>query len=108
MESYQPVGLTNDCPTRDVTIDTALNGTSVLSTGWQPTWPAGYSPGDFVPAGVTSSVFGGLSAALSSSAVTATLTVLEARYQLSIAQQPSAANDWTLILGFNYAAPKSL
>jgi hypothetical protein len=102
-ERYQPVGLTDDCPESTVSVSTTLDGTQVLATSWQPTWPSSYSAGEWVPAGMMSSVFMGLSPALPTMASTVTLRPLEARYQLSIAQEPSSANDWTLILDFNDA-----
>jgi len=96
---YQAVGLANDCPpgaTDAVGVDTTNNGTAGLSTSWLPTW-AQNPP----PSGTLSSTFTGLSPALPSGPMTVSLNVIAARTSLTIYQQPSAANDWTLILDFN-------
>ena len=96
---YQAVGLANDCPpgaSDAVGIDTTNNGTAGLSTSWLPTWALNPPP-----SGTLSSTFTGLSPALPSGPMTVSLNVIAARTSLTIYQQPSAANNWTLILDFN-------
>lgn len=81
-------------------ISTALDGVADLTNyNWYPDWP------EPVPAEIRypafSSVFTGLSPSFPMQDYHAALSIVTAREHLSIFQQPSAANGYTLVLDFN-------
>ena len=80
------------------TISTTLNGNPVITNGnVQPVWnPDPPYPGDYSLPFQPS-----LSPALPSTDMNVTLTVLQGRDSLTIAQYPNAANGQTLVLDFN-------
>lgn len=82
---YGAPGYDDDLPTR-------INGRS-----WYPQWSG--DPRDCN--GCYSSTFDGVSPAISAVDQTVTFNAIQARENLSILQQPSAGNGYTLILDFN-------
>ena len=93
--SYQAVGKWNghNEPTK---ISSWLEGTpDMVNVEWYPDWPQGTYNGKF------SSVFTGLSPVLPSEDMTVTIINQTTRVYISIFQQPTLANDYTLILDFN-------
>jgi hypothetical protein len=95
--SFTPVGTwRGDCGQTTTSIDTTWNGNPVQSVQWQPE----FSP--YPPySGQLSSTFNDLSPALPSTDMSITLTTIQGREYLGIAQLPNAADNWTLILDFN-------
>jgi hypothetical protein len=92
---YTPVGLVAAAD-KDTNLTTTTNGvTDLYSVGWLPTWPDGTASGDL------SSVFTSLAPAAPTGPAAVTLTVESARDSLTLAQAPTAANDYTTILDFN-------
>ena len=82
---YGAPGYDDDLPTR-------INGSS-----WYPQWSG--DPRDCN--GCYSGIFSGVSPAISAVTQTVMLNTIQAREDLAIVQQPSAGNDYTLILGFD-------
>lgn len=77
---------------------TVVNGVT-----WMPEWP---DPGENRDCGgCTSSLFDGLTPPLPAAEQQVILTALDARHEVAIAQQPSAANDFTLIIDFDDVQP---
>ena len=80
-------------------ITTTLNGvTQMNGVDWIPTWPL--PPPDPIRFPAMSSVFTGLTPAIPDT-TDVTLTVITARDSLTIAQLPTASNDFTTLLEFN-------
>jgi hypothetical protein len=85
-------------------ITTELDGvTQMNAVQWIPHWPL--PPPDEIRFEAFSDIFTGLTPALPISDVSVSLDVIQARSLLTIAQQPSLANGFTLILDFNDNAP---
>jgi hypothetical protein len=85
-------------------ITTAIDGvTQMDAVQWIPTWPL--PPPDEIRFEAFSSIFTGLTPAFPVSDVSVSLDVIQARSLLTIAQQPSLANGFTLILDFDDNAP---
>jgi hypothetical protein len=82
-------------------ISSSLDGTPVMTdVDWYPTWPA--PPPDEIRYPAWSSTFTGLDPAFPGAGISSvTLTPIVARYSLSIYQQPTMANGYTLVLDFN-------
>ncbi|MDP6546228.1 MAG: PEP-CTERM sorting domain-containing protein [Phycisphaerae bacterium] len=98
--TYAAVGRHNglDEPT---TITTTLDGQTLMGgVAWTPQWSAP-PPEQFYSQHEFSSVYTGLQPQLSQQAQIVSLTPLQVRSGASIDQQPTAANDYTLIVGFN-------
>jgi hypothetical protein len=93
---FDAVGQSTNCDTNTMSIDTTLRGEHVSSTSWQPIWQS--TPAE---SGALSSVYTALNPPLPSSSMNVTLSSIQARNSISIAQLPTAANDWTLKLDFN-------
>ena len=84
-------------------ITTTLNGSTQMNgVDWIPTWPL--PPPDPIRFPAMSSVFTGLTPAIPDTTDVA-LTVITARYSLTIAQLPTASNDFTTLLEFNDDPP---
>ncbi len=79
-------------PGYDDNLPTRINGRS-----WYPEWSG--DPRDCN--GCYSGIFTGVSPALSAVDQTVTVNAIQAREDWAIVQQPSAGNDYTLILGFD-------
>jgi len=79
-------------PGYDDGLATRINGRN-----WYPQWSG--DPRDCN--GCYSNTFNGVSPAISAVDQTVTYDVIQARDDLAIVQQPSASNDYTLILGFD-------
>jgi hypothetical protein len=80
-------------------ITTTLNGvTQMNGVDWIPTWP--YPPPNPIRFPTLSSVFTGLTPTIPNT-TDVTLTVINARDSLTIAQMPTASNDYTTLLEFN-------
>jgi hypothetical protein len=104
--SFRVPGDSVECAGRPSTfISSTFNGSPVLTNAvWTPTWAPGTLTNPFV-SNVTSSVFTGLSPVLPATTSLATLTPIQARFALTIFQQPTTANGGTLILDFNDGPP---
>ncbi|MFZ1113564.1 MAG: PEP-CTERM sorting domain-containing protein [Candidatus Acidiferrales bacterium] len=105
--SYRVPGNPFDCTPSEggaaTTITTTLDGSPVLTNAsWTPTWPASCALSFCFD--VYSSIFTGLTPSLPASPVSITLGGI-ARYSLTFAQLPTAANGFTLILDFNDGPP---
>jgi hypothetical protein len=74
-------------------VPTTLNGVD-----WTPVWP---SPDENRDCNCVSNIFTGVTPALPAAAVVVTLTAVQARMSAGIIEQPSAANNYTLIVEFD-------
>jgi hypothetical protein len=83
-----------------VTEPTIINGVD-----WFPVWPG--DPGDPLnhSCNCFSDVFDGVNPPLPSQDMTVVLREIQVRQEVSVIQQPSAANDYTLIIEFNDNQP---
>jgi hypothetical protein len=83
-----------------VTEPTVINGIT-----WFPVWPG--DPGDPLnhDCDCDSDTFNGVNPPLPSEDMTVVLREIEVRQEVSIIQQPSAGNDYTLIIEFNDNEP---
>ena len=80
-------------------ITTTLNGvTQMNGADWIPTWP--FPPPDPIRFPTLSSVFTGLTPTIPGT-TDVSLNVIQARESMSIAQLPSASNNYTTLLEFN-------
>ena len=84
--------------TETTTLSTTLNGTKVMdAVAWIPTWPQ--SPPGFMRSEAASSIRS-LDPPLPQGAVSVRATLLEGRGLVMVAQLPTAANGYTLIVRF--------
>lgn len=83
-----------------VTYPTIINGVD-----WFPVWPGDPGNPDNSFCNCFSDVFAGVNPPLPASALPVGLNILQARADVSIVQQPSAGNDFELIVEFNDNGP---